>query len=367
MRRVLIAVGGTGGHVFPAISLAHQIKQNEPQTEIRIVGGSLAANRFFDKQSFPYHTVSCGRFSKNPFKLLKGLWNIGRGFFQTLRLFKEWRPDLIVGFGSFYTLPPLLAAKYAGIPIFLHESNSIPGKVNKLIAPYARLTGIQFPETGKLLKGDSILVHTPLRKGFKKGQNSRALAKDYFDLDVATPTLLVFGGSQGAKAINQLVSDAFTDHLKPTFQIIHLTGTPELKATISEKYKKAGIKACVKEFEPKMELAWEAADFVICRSGAGTIAEQLEFEVPGVLIPFPAAADNHQDINADFMVQQVNGAIKTKEAHLDAKLLATEVQRLFQDDRLWLNEKQKNIQTYKKNMALREFYNVICEAMEQKK
>lgn len=365
-KKYLITVGGTGGHVFPALALAHQLKEKDPTNEIIFMGGSLNANRFFDKESFPYETVSCGTISiKKPFKSLMGCAKILKGIWQSRSLLKKHKPHLIVGFGSYYTLPTLMAAKLCGIPFVLHESNSIPGKVNRLMSPFALTTGIQFPQTKQLLKGNTHVVETPLRKGFSKGKFSREEARNYFGLDPNKTTLLVFGGSQGAKALNYFFIQAFSTKLKQCpVQLIHITGSKELTQEVKNCYERHQIKACVKDFEFRMDMAWTAADIVISRSGAGTIAEQLEFEVPGILIPYPQATDNHQEVNADFMVG-LGGAIKYREKDFSGDVLSYEIESLLALNHKRLGKMTQAIEAYKKEIKIPEFTHVIATLIGQ--
>jgi len=329
-KKYLITVGGTGGHVFPALALANQLKENDPTNEVIFVGGSLNANRFFDRESFAYETVACGTISlRKPFKSLLDCTKILLGIWQSRSLLKKHRPEVVIGFGSYYTLPTLLAAKLTGTPFVLHESNSVPGKVNRLMAPYALTTGIQFPKTAHLLKGSTHVVETPLRKGFQKGKMTQAEARKYFQLDPHKTTLLIFGGSQGAQAINRYLMEAFSTKLKNCpVQLLHITGSSSLTREVMACYERHHIQACVKDFEIRMDLAWGASNMVISRSGAGTIAEQLEFEVPGILIPFPQATDNHQEINANFMVEG-GGAIKYLEKDFSGDVLSYEIESLL--------------------------------------
>lgn len=360
-KKYLITVGGTGGHVFPALALANQLKEKDPNTEVIFIGGSLNANRFFDKQSFAYETVSCGTISlKKPFKSLLGCFRIIKGIWQSRSLLKKHKPDIVIGFGSYYTLPTLLAAKLTGTPFVLHESNSVPGKVNRLMAPYAVTTGVQFPKTAHLLKGNTHVVETPLRKGFQKGKISQGEAREYFQLDPNKTTLLIFGGSQGAQAINRFLMEAFSSKLKNCpVQLLHFTGSSVLTREVADCYKKNQIQACVKDFEARMDVAWNAADLVISRSGAGTIAEQLEFEVPGILIPYPQATDNHQEINANFMVE-CGGAIKYLEKEFSGDVLAYEVESLLALNCKRLNKMRSAIAEYKKHIKIPEFTTVIA-------
>lgn len=350
-KKILISAGGTGGHIYPALSLASQLK--DAGQEVLFCGGNLEENRYFDKEAFPYRSVKCGTFlSKNLWQAAKSGWTIVQGILQSRQHIKAFNPHVVVGFGSFYTFPTLLAAQSLGIPIILHEANSIPGKVNRLLAPYVEATGVHFPETIKLLKGKSIEVGMPLREGFKKGIKTKEEACAYFGLQAALPTLLIFGGSQGAKAINQLASEALLTYFQGEIQVIHITGAATAAAELREAYQNKGIVAYVKDFELKMDLAWQAADLMISRAGAGTIAEELEYEVPGILIPYPHAADFHQEKNAEFMASTVGGAIKVLEKGLSAKLLAHKLELLLQNDLESLRHEMRAYKLKKRQMNL---------------
>lgn len=364
-KKILISTGGTGGHVYPAIALAQQLVREMPDCEILFVGGALDKNKYFDRNQFNYRTVPCATFvSKSPKALISAFFNILKGMWHSRSIIRKFGPDVVVGFGSFYAFPPLVTAKLMGIPLVLHEQNSIPGKVNSLLAPWAEVTGVHFPETVRLLKGKVIEVGLPLRNGFHRVEGSRDAAKSYFGLVTDEPIILIFGGSQGARALNALVSDVMTQlHAKISFQVIHLTGNEQITQTLQEHYHELGIKVCVKTFETNMQLAWQAADLIIGRAGAGTVAEQLEFEVPGILIPYPFAMDNHQDHNADFMVTTVGGAVKLHEKGLTADRLVRCLVELMKDNGNMLKGMQEAMRHYKKKARGRNLYSLVKEQL----
>lgn len=293
-KRVVIAVGGTGGHVYPALALAEQL-----DCERMFVSGGLKDNLHFCQGDYSFRQVSCGTFS------LRGIPKICLGVMQAWRVLREYRPDLVIGFGSYYSLPTLIAARMCRIPILLHEQNSVPGKVNRFFSGKAVLTGVHFPDAKKMLRGDVIEVGMPLRKGLRMEKSE---ARKYYGLKPDKMTLLVFGGSQGARAVNELIRDHIQE--LPELQILHFIGKHDPVKPYQDHYKKIGVNACVKAFENRMDIAWQAADVMVSRSGAGTVAEMIEYEVPGVLIPYPYAMDDHQSRNADFVVKQVGGAVK---------------------------------------------------------
>lgn len=367
-KKVLITVGGTGGHIFPAMALAQQLKHEVPQIKLLFVGGGLHGNRYFERAAFPHQEVPCGTCSiRKPLHSLRSLWRILLGIKQSRQIIRDFQPDVVVGFGSYHTLPTLIATKLNGVPFILHEANRIPGRVNRMLSPYAQMTGTHFPDTVHMLKGKTGEVKIPLREGYQFGASSKEQARAYFQLEPHLPTILIFGGSQGAQAINRLVSAAIPllpqHHLK-TLQILHLTGDVKVAQQLRDHYRKHGVKAMVKEFESRMDLAWQSADLMISRAGAVTLAEQVEFEVPGVLIPFPFAMDNHQESNADFMVDVVKGAVKCVEKGLSPIQLAEVIAALLADDGEQLREMQYAIHRYRLGAKPYELCALVKEMME---
>lgn len=344
-KKIMIAVGGTGGHVFPAMAFAEQ--QQKSDADILFVGGGLSHNRYFNQNAFPYHSVACGAiFKKSPLAVLRGIWNIAKGIQQSFKIIRHFKPDIVVGFGSYHSFPPLIAARMTKTPYILHEANSIPGKVIRFFSKHAVVTGIHFPQAASLLKGKTAEVGMPLRSHFNHEKSSPDAAFEYFQLNPTKKTILVFGGSQGAHAINKLFSQALIKIAQNQLQILHFTGNQLTADELRDYYRSHQIEACVKEFESRMDLAWQVADIVISRSGAGTIAEQLEFEVPGILIPYPLAADNHQEYNADFLVNTVRGGIKLREKNLDASILADAIKQTLEQQK----QLQQAISHYKQSV-----------------
>ena len=362
-KKVLISTGGTGGHVYPAIALAEQLKAELPDCEVLFIGGNLGSNRYFDKETYDHHTVACGAFiKKSPKAVALACFNIIKGVLQSFCTIRTFKPDLIVGFGSYFSFPPLIAAKLVGLPIILHEANSIPGKVIRFLAPWSEVVGVHFPETVHLLKGTAIEVGMPLRNKIQHSDMPASEARNYFGLSPTMTTLLVFGGSQGANIINLLIAESLVD-LQP-IQILHFTGDSKVIPRLQKTYEKLGINACVKVFEENMQMAWQASDLVISRSGAGTIAEQLEFEVPGILIPYARAADNHQEHNADFIVSKVGGAVKMHEHGLSASRLNECLKELLKDDCCLISAMKQLMHNYKKTARKRNLCSLVKDQLE---
>jgi UDP-N-acetylglucosamine--N-acetylmuramyl-(pentapeptide) pyrophosphoryl-undecaprenol N-acetylglucosamine transferase len=276
------------------------------------------------------------------------IFSLGRGVIQAWQGIQEFDPELVVGFGSFHSFPVLVAAFLRGIPFVLFESNSIPGRVNRLFSRYALFSGIVFPKAQKRMKGICKEVNMPFwgEKVDKKIAKKEAVS--YFSLQENVFTLLVFGGSQGAVSLNPIVAEAIGQfhREKGPVQVIHLTGSPDSAEKISKLYQQQGVYAVVKPFEEKMYLAWASADLAICRAGAATLAEMMQFEVPSVLVPYPAAAEQHQKENALFMQDVVKGSFCLEQNQLTSQKLFSvlskcDLQEMKHSMRLFSEKKTK--------------------------
>ena len=307
-KKILFAVGGTGGHLFPAQALARQLK--EYHHEILFAGGRLGSNPFFNKLQFPFQEItSASPFRSNPFRASVQLLF---GMRQSLHLLKEFSPDCIVGFGSFYSFPILAAARMRKIPYILVESNAHPGKVNRLFSAGAKLSSVQFEEASSGLKGQVLLAKMPFwSEVTPSAYLDKEEAKKYFQLDPFRFTLLIFGGSQGAAVLNKAGA-----LLEKDLQVLHFCGKSHDPSELDAQYKKQGILASVKTFEEKMHVAWRAADLALCRSGAGTLNELIEFSVPAVLVPWPGSSENHQHKNAKALESR-GGALLLEQSAID--------------------------------------------------
>jgi UDP-N-acetylglucosamine--N-acetylmuramyl-(pentapeptide) pyrophosphoryl-undecaprenol N-acetylglucosamine transferase len=322
---ILLAVGGTGGHLFPAQALAEELLERDARCEVLFAGAHLSSNRFLDKDRFRFKEVaSATPFRRNPLRACLLLW---KGIWQSLKLLKTEKPALIVGFGSYHSFPVLCAAKLLGIPFVLFEADTIPGKVNRVLSRYARFTAVHFSPSASFLKGKAIPVCMPSRHRPELAPLSIEDARASLGLFPHRFTLLVFGGSQGAKGINHHILSllALLKTLSFPIQIIHITGSEEMSVEIKKVCAHLGISAYVKEFEVRMREVWTASTLVIGRSGASTLAEMIQYEVPGIVIPYPYASDAHQKSNARFLQHEVKGGICLLEEEASAALLCEHI------------------------------------------
>jgi UDP-N-acetylglucosamine--N-acetylmuramyl-(pentapeptide) pyrophosphoryl-undecaprenol N-acetylglucosamine transferase len=277
-KKVLIAAGGTGGHLFPAQELAELIRD---RADVVFAGHKLSQNKYFKRDQHRSFDVASAPFNKK----LSFCLALGRGLYQSVALLLKEKPDVVVGFGSYHTVPLMLASVLLRKKIVLYEANRTLGKVTKLFAPAATHLASQFPLLGTR---KSTLV--PLFPWLPKKEADRIASREAYGLDPAIFTILVFGGSQGADFLNEVVPKA-VELLNRPVQIIHF-GLEESPYS---------VKSVVKTFETNMAKAYAAADFVIGRSGAGTVSELIRYQLPSLLIPYPFAY-GHQEDNAKYVV-----------------------------------------------------------------
>ncbi|MBS0621425.1 MAG: UDP-N-acetylglucosamine--N-acetylmuramyl-(pentapeptide) pyrophosphoryl-undecaprenol N-acetylglucosamine transferase [Verrucomicrobia bacterium] len=330
--RVVLTAGKTGGHLYPAQGLARQL-QTLGHAPL-FIGSGLKKSPFFAQEQFPFAQVVAAPPSKRrPWNLFTLAW----GTLQAWRSLRKAKAKVVVGFGGYSSAPALFAALIARIPIVLHEGNVIPGRVTRLFSKWARHVAVQLPLTGPSLGNHVVEVAMPSR--FQK-RFSRQEALDFFGLHEGRKTLLVFGGSQGALHLNQTVVESLTDFPADQLQVIHFTG--EEVEGYKEAYRQKNISAYVRSFEPRIDLAWSLADLALIRAGAASIAEQIEWQVPAIFVPYPHALDGHQEANARFISEKVGGGVVLLAKHCTPDRLAAAFRELIQRG----EEMQGNLKNY---------------------
>jgi len=329
---LLLTGGGTGGHLFPAIAAAEAFCAEYPGTQVLFVG----TKRKMDAVSLGNHgftgcTVDChGLKGKNPIELVRALLVLPLSFVQAIGHIRRFRPDVVLGVGGYVTGPVVAAARTLGIPAVIHEQNSVPGLANRKLAAIVNRICLSLPDRdGYFPKWKCVLTGNPVRQGIVDlaGRRQPGPADGL--------TVAVLGGSQGAHALNMLVRDAFCGAEKLRLhgiRLIHQTGEKD-EAEIAASYRQAGVPAEVAAFFRDMASVYERADLVVSRAGATTLSELAVLGLPAILVPYPFAADNHQEKNADYYVQS-GGALKLREKDLTADLLAEQIGRLAGDQTL---------------------------------
>jgi UDP-N-acetylglucosamine--N-acetylmuramyl-(pentapeptide) pyrophosphoryl-undecaprenol N-acetylglucosamine transferase len=294
--RVLIAAGGTGGHIYPGIAVAHEIMRRDPNSKVRFVGTARGLeNRLVPHAGFELSLIeSQGLKNVRALARVKGVLVLPGSFVGARRVIREFRPDIVVGAGGYVSGPVLLAASFMGRPTMVMDSNALPGWTNRVLARFVDRAAVSFAEALPFFRGKGVLTGNPVRSEFFE-----IAAKPH---DAQQLSILVFGGSQGARAINEAMVAALPSlaSQKHRLSITHQTGAAELEKTQSG-YGDAGWNANVevKAYIDDMVSEFSQADLIISRAGATTTAELIAAGKAAIMIPFPLAADDHQRKNAE--------------------------------------------------------------------
>jgi UDP-N-acetylglucosamine--N-acetylmuramyl-(pentapeptide) pyrophosphoryl-undecaprenol N-acetylglucosamine transferase len=313
--KVVIACGGTGGHLFPGIAVAEALiaRGHEPlllisEKEIDTIAARDHAHLRFEK------VPAVGMPPLFSPKVLSFAWKFYRTLKQTQSIVKNFGAHAVLGMGGFTSLPPAMAGRKFRAKTFIHESNAIPGKANRLVAKFCDQVLLGLADCAPFFAGKKTrVVGTPLRTAMR-APIDQAEAYRHFGLDSTKRTILVMGGSQGARGVNRAVMEALSSLDPQRDQIIHLTGKED-ETLVRAEMEKHGLTHYVAAFSPRLDFAYSIAQLAIARSGASSLAELSVFGTPTILIPYPHAAEDHQTKNADAYVRE-GAAIMVREADL---------------------------------------------------
>jgi UDP-N-acetylglucosamine--N-acetylmuramyl-(pentapeptide) pyrophosphoryl-undecaprenol N-acetylglucosamine transferase len=339
--RAILAGGGTGGHVIPALAIANQLKASYNAECLFIGTAHGIENRLVPAAGFPLQLVRVGALknvslvtrAKTAFDLPRALWDASR-------MLNEFAPDVVIGVGGYASGPAMLAAVIKHIPTLAFEPNVVPGFANRVVARFVSAAAVHFEETAKYFRHGEV-TGVPVRQAFfeiaeKSPPSFAKNAKEgWGNPGEKTGTLLVFGGSQGAHAINEAMIRCLPvlQREAPGIHIIHQTGERDYNDALAA-YKglpnTTGESAEIFKFIEDMPAAFARADLVVCRSGASTVAEIAAAGKPAVFVPFPRAADDHQRVNAEALAKH-GAAVVVEESKLEGVWLAETIAALLQD------------------------------------
>ncbi|MEQ1859347.1 MAG: undecaprenyldiphospho-muramoylpentapeptide beta-N-acetylglucosaminyltransferase [Chthoniobacteraceae bacterium] len=324
-----IAAGGTGGHLFPGLAVGEVLRARGHDVMLIVSEKEIDSIATQGRAEFRVERVAgVGLQGKSPVALLKFALKFYAGLRQCRALFAAFNPRAVLGMGGFTSLAPILAGRKRKVPTFVHESNAIPGKSNKLNARFCSAVLLGFAECAQHFAGaDSIATGTPVRGSLRRIDRGEACAS--FGFDPARKTLLVMGGSQGAHGINVALAGALPALRGANLQVIHLAGQRD-EAMMRDAYATAGIPAFVAAFFREMERAYSVADFAIARSGAASLTELSHYALPSILIPYPFAAEDHQTANARIF-ERAAAAVMLPERETSADTLAQRIRSLLDD------------------------------------
>lgn len=338
--KLIIAGGGTGGHLFPGIAVAEEFLSRDPANQVLFVGTERGIEaRAVPAAGYPLELISAaGIRGKGTLSQLKGTAMMIFGYAQSRKILKRFHPDLVLGVGGYASLPMVLAARGMGIPRFIHEQNAIPGQTNRLLARFASTVFITLEESARYFPSATTeLTGNPLRRQILDMVEKQNPPHPPFDKGGCEATraggfrLFVFGGSQGAHAINSAMVEAlpFLKESRVRLDITHQTGENEC-ADVTAAYRAAGVEARITPFISDMAAEYAKADLIICRAGATTIAEVTACGKASLFIPFPHAVDDHQRRNAEALLKK-DACFMMLERELTGASLAEQISRLAQD------------------------------------
>jgi UDP-N-acetylglucosamine--N-acetylmuramyl-(pentapeptide) pyrophosphoryl-undecaprenol N-acetylglucosamine transferase len=300
-KKVIISGGGTGGHIFPAIAIANALKKLDASVEILFVGakGKMEMQKV-PEAGYPIIGITIAGFNRSqllknwrlPFQLIQGFWEVRK-------IFQQFRPQAVIGVGGYASFPLIRYAQFKGVASFIHESNSFAGKANILLGKKARAIFVATTGMETFFPAEKLVVTgNPVRQEIEYPAHSREQALAHFGITASLPVVLVMGGSLGARSINEAIAAQLAT-LQQRVQLIWQTGKQDSAkyAELAASYKTV----VVSEFIQRMDLCYLAANFVVSRSGAMSVAEICMSAKPAILVPYPLAAEDHQTANARYL------------------------------------------------------------------
>jgi UDP-N-acetylglucosamine--N-acetylmuramyl-(pentapeptide) pyrophosphoryl-undecaprenol N-acetylglucosamine transferase len=331
---VLIAGGGTGGHLYPGIAVARELKARVPDVRIAFVGtASGLESRVVPREGFPLELIrSAGLKGKAVLSIARGLALLPLSGWDAWKVISRTRPTVVIGVGGYSSGPVVSLAAVRGIPTLLMEQNAAPGVTNRLLAAAVKAAAVTYEESVSFFGDKAFVAGNPVRpEFFRSGVDSKG-AYDEHGSPPEAARVLVFGGSQGAHAINVAMVEAAARLATavPRVAITHQTGERDLEM-VRDGYRRAGLEARVEPFLFAMDREMSGATVVVCRAGATTLAELMAAGRPSILIPLPTATDDHQRKNALALVRQ-GAALMIEQRELTGDRLASEILGLVGND-----------------------------------
>lgn len=324
VKTLMIAGGGTGGHIYPAIAIAREFVSRDASRRVLFVGTQRGLEKtIVPKAGFPLEFIDVGGLKgKGIVELVKNLFRLPLGFLQAWRLVGQHKPDAVLGVGGYSSGPVLAAAKLRGVPTVIHEANAFPGVANRALARVVTKVLVAFADAAPRLKRkDAIVTGNPIRA-------------EFFTVADRPPgnRLLIFGGSQGSRVINNAMSEAllFLAHMKDRLEIVHQTGPADLEKVRAAYQSSAFASARVVAYIDPIVDEIAAADLVVCRAGAMTVGELAAAGRAAIFIPFAAATNNHQELNAR-VVEKAGGGVVITESELTPERLAAAITGVVSD------------------------------------
>lgn len=324
---LIIAGGGTGGHLFPGIAVAEELLKRNPHSRVLFIGTNRGLEqKILGRLGFELKTIDVeGLKGRGILKILNALLKIPGSLLESYRIIRSFQPDVVAGVGGYASGPAVLTARMMGIKTVIAEQNAVPGLTNRILGRFVHRIFATFADSGVYLPpGKTVVTGNPVRGSFVSKARGLQTQKQPF-------TLLIFGGSQGSRAINRRVVESldYLTSIKGDIHFIHQTGESDLHS-VEEEYKTRGFSAEVYPFIIDMAETYNRADLLVCRAGATSLAEITAVGKASILIPLPSAAGDHQTKNA-LLMEKAGAAVMIPEKTLDGARFAEEIEKLYRN------------------------------------
>jgi len=335
--RVVVTAGGTGGHIYPALSVIKKIEEMDKKAEILYIGTHNRMERdVIPNEGYKYEALEIYGFSKKEIiRDIKNIFLIDKAYKKCLKLFKEFKPDVVLGFGGYVTFPVIKAAKRLGIKTFIHEQNAIPGKSNKMLEKYADIIGVSFRESEKYFNKDKVLF-----TGNPCSENAltiKRVSKTKYGLSKDKKAILCVQGSLGSAVMNDKMVDFLSSIDNENYEVLYITGKTSYEKFKSNKLSK---NVFVVPYVENLSALMKDFDIIISRAGASIISEIVAIGVPTIFIPSPYVANNHQYYNA-LDLKNNNAGLMIEEKDLNKEVLKENINLLLNND-LYYNDMKIN-------------------------
>jgi len=353
--KFIIVAGGTGGHIFPALSLIEKIMENKKNEVLYIGTTDRMESEIVPSKGIPYKGITVHGIKKNIIKDFKNIFDINSSIKECKKIIDEFKPDAVVGFGGYVTFPVILAAHKLKVPVFLHEQNVIPGKTNKVLSRLSKKVFTSFKESEKYFKKNKVIYSG--NPCLERAKNIEKHSKTKLGFEKNKKLILIVMGSEGSTAMNEILLDYLRGFNEPDKEILFITG----RRQYSDLNNNLKVPSTVKlmPFYDDLPGLMKSADLIISRAGASTISEIIGTSIPSILIPSPYVANNHQYYNALSLKDQgISIMIEQKDFTKD---LLEETVRKVLDDKEFNKELKEKLEFMEKPNPSTIMYNEILK------
>lgn len=354
--KIIVTAGGTGGHIYPALSIIEKFKKEEKNLEVLYIGTHNRMEKdIVPNRGIKYEALEIYGLTKNIKKDIEDIILIRKSYKKCLKIMKDFKPDVVIGFGGYVTFPVIKAAHKLKIKTFIHEQNSIPGKSNKILARYADIVGVTFEKTKEYFKNKDNVIFTGHPRS-DEAKLAKGVSLESLGLDSKKKLVLVVLGSLGSTSLNSKIIDYANKVNNKNYQLLYITGK-RVYDRVDQKSLPSNVK--ILPFYDNLIGLLKNTDVVISRAGSGSLNEIIALKIPSIIIPSPNVANNHQYYNAKDIYEK-KACIMLEENNLTGDILNENVDKLLNDSN-YRNDMIKNLEKFDVNNSTDKIYKAIKE------